>query len=270
MHKQTQNTTKRIVTKIGYIFCVEFPNNTKGYFQYIANDYTLLNSSVIRVFKTHYPINENVEPTRIIDDDIDFYAHTILKPGIHSGAWYKIGKSVNLGTGEINEIKFGTTEKTRIVHTKDGYEVIDINPLKNWMIWKINCEMVDVGKLPKKYYDKLELGYVIPYIDIINRMYFGYYKYTCPENAVIKRYPRPDVFSYLKYHEDNEDFFLCFHGNHFEKAVISKNGVKKKVTIENPVISHKKITQWQFSDTNWKYDDFITEEEFYEEWNAVQ
>lgn len=47
---------KRIVTKMGDIFCVEIDNGYKRFFQYIINDIEALNSSVIRVFKTHYPL----------------------------------------------------------------------------------------------------------------------------------------------------------------------------------------------------------------------
>lgn len=42
---------KRIVTQIGDIFIVYLDSTTKKYFQYVANDETMLNSSVIRVFK---------------------------------------------------------------------------------------------------------------------------------------------------------------------------------------------------------------------------
>lgn len=54
---------KRIVTKIGDIFCVKTDRGCIAYFQYIANDMTQLNSSVIRVFKKRYPIDNifNVE-----------------------------------------------------------------------------------------------------------------------------------------------------------------------------------------------------------------
>ena len=48
---------KRIITKIGDIFCVEVDNEYKCYFQYVANDMTVLNSSVIRVFSKHYPMD---------------------------------------------------------------------------------------------------------------------------------------------------------------------------------------------------------------------
>ena len=46
---------KRIVTKMGDIFCVEIDNGYKRFFQYIINDIEALNSSVIRVFKTIIP-----------------------------------------------------------------------------------------------------------------------------------------------------------------------------------------------------------------------
>ena len=45
---------KRIVTKIGDVFCAEIEGQCKRFFQYFAIDSTQLNSSVIRVFKQHY------------------------------------------------------------------------------------------------------------------------------------------------------------------------------------------------------------------------
>ena len=48
---------KRVVTKIGHIFCIEIDGEYKLFFQYVANDYSYLNSSVIRVFKNKYPMD---------------------------------------------------------------------------------------------------------------------------------------------------------------------------------------------------------------------
>ena len=45
---------KRIVSKIGNVFCVQISPQEKKYFQYIANDRLRLNSSVIRVFERVY------------------------------------------------------------------------------------------------------------------------------------------------------------------------------------------------------------------------
>ena len=95
---------KRIVTKIGYVFCVEIDGQYKCYFQYVANDLTQLNSSVIRVFKTHYPIDYVPDIEAIVNDEVYFYAHTILRVGIDAGAWYKVGKSKNVG--EPDKIMF--------------------------------------------------------------------------------------------------------------------------------------------------------------------
>ena len=72
---------KRIVTKIGDIFSVTLDNGNLRFFQYIANDWTDLNSSVIRVFKKEYPKGYELNPEEVVSDDVDFYAHTILRMG---------------------------------------------------------------------------------------------------------------------------------------------------------------------------------------------
>ena len=81
---------KRIVTKMGDIFCVEIDNGYKRFFQYIINDIEALNSSVIRVFKTHYPMDYRPIIEEIVMDEVEFYAHTVLRAGIVYGAWYKL------------------------------------------------------------------------------------------------------------------------------------------------------------------------------------
>ncbi len=65
---------KRIVTKIGDIFSVTLDNGNLRFFQYIANDWTDLNSSVIRVFKKEYPRGYELNPEEVVSDDVDFYA----------------------------------------------------------------------------------------------------------------------------------------------------------------------------------------------------
>lgn len=90
---------KRIVTKMGDIFCVEIDNGYKRFFQYIINDIEALNSSVIRVFKTHYPMDYRPIMEEIVMDEVEFYAHTVLRAGIVYGAWYKVGNSKEIGEG---------------------------------------------------------------------------------------------------------------------------------------------------------------------------
>ena len=71
--------TKRIVTKIGDVFCAEIDGQYKRFFQYFAIDSTQLNSSVIRVFKQHYPMDYIPDISEIIAGEVEFYAHTVLR-----------------------------------------------------------------------------------------------------------------------------------------------------------------------------------------------
>ena len=98
---------KRIVTRIGNVFCAEIDNECKRFFQYVANDIECLNSSVIRVFKTKYPMDYKPKVEEIVGDEVEFYAHTILKFGIVFNAWYKVGTSKNIGEGH-KEALFGS------------------------------------------------------------------------------------------------------------------------------------------------------------------
>ena len=59
----------------------------------------------------------------------------------------------------------------------DIYENPNMNPIENWFIGKINQPRIFVGRLNKEYIDKVNRGGVIPYVDIINRLKFGYFKY---------------------------------------------------------------------------------------------
>ena len=67
---------RRIVTKIGDIFCANLDSKTKRYFQYVAIDESMLGGSVIRVFKRKYDINAEPTFAEIVNDDVDFYTHT--------------------------------------------------------------------------------------------------------------------------------------------------------------------------------------------------
>lgn len=254
---------KRIITKIGDVFCVEFDNGTKGYFQYIANDLTMMNSTVIRVFKTHYSNNQPVLIEDIIKDDVDFYAHTILRSGIANNAWYKIGTSLDLGIKDFATTYFGYTIPTETI----GNKVININPLTNWVIWKYQSEFINIGELPTIYHEKIEFGSIMPYQCIITRMLRGYYTATICEYEILRRKPRPEYKSYVRYKINDIEYLLCFQGDFFEKEIIIEEEKVTKITREEAVINNQDIARRKFSDTNWKYIDFITEEEFNCFWN---
>ena len=156
---------KRIVTKIGNVFCAEIDGKYKCFFQYIMNDITQLNSSVIRVFKRRYPMDYKPRIEEIVSDEVWFYAHTILRFGIVYEAWYKVGNSKNLGEEECRKVLFGSTHN---IKTGTDIRIIEyVDPLENWRIWHIGEDQVFIGKLPEKYFDKIEDGGVIPYCSIV-------------------------------------------------------------------------------------------------------
>ena len=161
---------KRIVTKIGDVFCIEIEARYKCFFQYIANDFEQLNSSVIRVFKKDYPICYEPIIDEIVGDDIRFYAHTILRAGIADNIWYKVGKDSNVG--DVNNIFFrNTNDEFVIPMPKVSYD---------WWVWKIGCESFRVGQLNDTY-RKAEIGTVFHYSQIIKRITTGNYSILYPE-----------------------------------------------------------------------------------------
>ncbi len=256
---------KRIVTKIGDVFCVDFQDGTKGYFQYIANDLTILNSSVIRAFKTHYPKDMDISIDDIVKDEIAFYAHTVLRSGIDRNAWYKAGKSMELGIGKLEKIIFGQVDENKYSDNK----TIDVDPLTNWSIWHINKELVNIGTLPKHYIDNIEIGYIFSSINIVHRMKSGYYLMTNVMFDILKRVPRPEYLSFIKCIIDNIEYFICFKGNYFNKGIIFKESKIVRVTRDEAVVNKIDLVRKKFSDTNWTHRNFITEEEFNYVWNLA-
>ena len=133
---------KRIVTKIGDIFCAKLDDGRQRFFQYIANDLTNLNSSVIRVFKKAYPSDYSLNTEEVIDDEIDFYTHTVLKFGIIENLWQKVGK--NSDVGDTEHIYF----RMYIYDAKNHRDRI-------WQMWQINKEWKIIGRLTKHHQHKL-------------------------------------------------------------------------------------------------------------------
>ena len=157
---------KRIITRIGDIFCIEIDNEYKCYFQYIAKDMSQLNSSVIRVFKRHYSMDYEYDEQEVLNDEVNFYAHTILRIGIDNGTWYKVGKSKEIG--DTSKIMF------RLSSDFGGGP----QPIKSyhWYVWKLNEEYIHIGELTEGYKDITYLGLVIQYCDVFNKIKNGFYK----------------------------------------------------------------------------------------------
>jgi len=154
---------KRIVTRIGNIFCVEIDQQYKKFLQYVANDMSQLNSAVIRAFKRKYPIDWEPDMDIIVNDEVDFYSHTVPIAGIHKNIWYKVGTNKNVGDTE--NIMFRLYSEGDASHLKKSY---------NWYVWYINKEYIDVGEMTKKY-RHLDIGYIYPPFQIENKMKTGKY-----------------------------------------------------------------------------------------------
>jgi len=162
----------RVITKIGDVFVVVLDNKTKKFFQYITNDICQLNSSVIRVFKTKYNIELNLDCDTIVEGAVDFYAHCVLRWGIKSKVWTKIGNCKATGTEDI------FFRDTNDFGHKLGEEPIKIS--ENWYIWKVNDEkFTRVGKLEQQY-QHADLGMVMPAHMIVDRMQNGGYNIIYP------------------------------------------------------------------------------------------
>lgn len=248
---------KRIVTKIGDVFCIEIDNLHKRFFQYICNDLSCMNSSVIRVFRERYPMEYKPVLSEIIKGNIEFYAHTVLKPGIEDGVWYKIGK-INSTDTNIQNIIWGTTDKYKIV---DCRTTIEINPMQNWTIWQTNGNRIFIGSVPLHYYNQLENGMVKNNIDIVRRVRLGYYTYTSPIYDIIKRIPYPDVDSYTKKEFEDKIVWSHFRGEFVVQEIVVKEDGETILSEGNPLDRPK---FWQ---TNWKYQELITKEDFNDVWN---
>lgn len=163
----------RTKTKLGDVFLVQIDENTKKYFQYIANDSNQLNSDLIRVFKKKYRIQEKVELHDIINDEVDFYAHCVTKFGVKMGLWEKVGNV--LFKGEIDVIFRDTNDYGRRV----GDQPIKIS--ESWYIWQIkDKDFTRVGKLSGEN-RKAEIGVVIPPLSIIERIKTGKYDFVYPD-----------------------------------------------------------------------------------------
>lgn len=119
---------------------VKITENSKRYFQYIVNDLTQLNSDVIHVFETEYPLTKEVDLKDVINDDVDFYAHCVTKLGLEMKIWQKVG---NIPYAEILNVLFRGTND---YGTKIGE--VPIKMSQNWHVWRVNDQsFTKVGKI---------------------------------------------------------------------------------------------------------------------------
>lgn len=161
----------RVIIRIGDIFSVPVNTETKKYFQYVSNDLTQLNSEVIRAFKSEFSIGDSPKLIEVVNDEVDFYAHCVIKWGIKMSLWEKVGNAPMFG--ELNPLFRGTND----YGSRPG-EQVAIS--ENWYVWHINDDKFKrIGKLTGDY-QKAEIGVVVTPVDVVNRMRSGKYNFVYP------------------------------------------------------------------------------------------
>ncbi len=99
----------------------------------------------------------------IVDDDVEFYAHTVLSAGIQENTWYKVGTNKNVGN--TDNIMFRLYSEGCTSHMTKSYR---------WYVWYINQEYIRIGEMTDEY-RHLDIGYVYPYNDIEIKIKTGKY-----------------------------------------------------------------------------------------------
>ena len=258
---------KRVIINKGDIFCVEIEGKYKSYFQFLDKDVNLLNSNVIRVFKTRYPLDYEPILDEIVQDDVLFYTHTFIRIGLDYNAWYKIGRLKQEEPYNLTNVKFGTYCETKLKRENGILEFISVSPLENWTTWYVNGEYECDVDLMTKDIEILELGGVMPYSHVLYRIEYGYYRSWSKEYDIIKRRPIAGVNSYTKHEIDGNECYFHFIGEDvYCEMIVTPQGVIK-LTQEEPEKDGYTFHARKFWEINWKYRDHNTQADFLTSWN---
>jgi hypothetical protein len=157
----------RIRLKLGDVFSVPIDAASKKFFQYVADDRSLLNSTVVRAFQKTYASDELADPNEVVRGAVEFYAHVVIKWGTEMGLWEKVGNASELGRLDV---LFRDTNDV-------GHP--EIKTSRNWYVWKVNEEFQRVGEL-KGELRKAEIGLVVSPPNIVHRMRTGEYRFVYP------------------------------------------------------------------------------------------
>lgn len=258
---------KRVLINKGDIFCVEIEGKYKCYFQFIDRDINLLNSDVIRAFKTRYSLDYEPVLTEIVQDSVLFYTHTFIRVGLEYNAWYKVGRLKPKEPYNLTNVKFGTFCKTRLKQENGILEFISVSPLENWTTWYVNEKYESDVNLMTEDIEILELGGVMPYSHVLYRIENGYYRSSAIEYDIIKRRPIEGVHSYVKHTIDGNECYFHYIGEDIHREMIVTSQGTTRLTQEEPEKNGYTFHARKFWEINWKYKEHITETDFLTAWN---
>jgi hypothetical protein len=159
------------MVRLGDVFVTKLNENTKKYFQYVADDQAQLNSRVIRAFKKVYATEDTPDLREVVNGEVDFYAHVVIRWGLQMNLWNKVGNVREIG--KLKVLFRGSEDSGR------RSDEPPIEKSERWYVWRINEAVIDVGKLEGGN-QKAELGLVVTPGDIIDRMRTGKYNFAYP------------------------------------------------------------------------------------------
>jgi hypothetical protein len=169
--KRTETNMTRVVVRLGDIFAANLDDSTKKYFQYIGDDQTQLNSRVIKVFKKAYATADTPDLREVVNGDVDFYAHVVIRWGLQMNLWEKVGNVKDVGRTDV--LFRGTSDAGRHINEPP----VEIS--EKWYVWRINEPTQRVGKLEGEN-RKAEIGLVMSPANIVHRMRTGRYNFVYP------------------------------------------------------------------------------------------
>ena len=157
----------RVRLKFGDVFEVALAEGRVGYVQYVADDMSMLDSYVIRVFEGEEDPTQPPQISDIVLRKVSFYAHVFLKLCVKYGQWKKLGNAP--APDRVDVLFRGCWDL--------GNPEIKIS--HRWYVWRINEPFRDIGALTPRYQDA-EIGSVLPPQSIVERMQTGTYVLGMP------------------------------------------------------------------------------------------
>lgn len=300
--------TQKEKKRIGEVYCIEIEGVSKIFLQYVAISEVSNNStgesyehSVVKVFKTKYPIDYSPILDDILKGEVAFYTYSHLETDIYFKKCYKVGKVKNFQfpEEEASNVWFILPHNASMISLSWLYL-----PSRNykWIAWNLNGEKFETTKFPEdgKFY---EFGGGMRYDDIISRIVKGYFEmWGSSYFDYVKRVVIDDSECYVRHQIEGKvislsnissasftDYFH-FKGNKVVREMLLFNDgrlvklTKDKVsqTNVNVDLSQKAIfklfpkkdlaeeycliSNLDFGDINWEKENFIEPEQFESLW----
>lgn len=159
--------TTRVRLKLGDVFEVDLGDGKVGYFQYLADDESMLDSYVIRAFRELHEVGSSPAMADVVAGEVHFHAHVFLKVGLKLDLWRKVGHAPAPGRVDV------------LFRSTDDYGNPEIKVSHRWYVWRINEPVRHVGVLAPEH-QHAEFGPVIAPAAIVTRMRTGSYGIVYP------------------------------------------------------------------------------------------